>query len=310
MSVEPLTTILLIDDSITDRTRSVGLLRKADAAWDVIPVSNADDALKMLGQRRINVVISDVVMPGIDGRQLLKIMGTDYPMIPAILISSQQDDQVAAECIGLGAVNYVSKEKLAEKLGAVVKEVLKAEEELVSRRRVLEHVVQNRFQFEIENNLDQIRALVNYVRDRLLAMQVLSTIRIRNATTAVRECLLNAYFHGNLQVNSRPLELTRTEYMKVASVRQQQSEYANRRIRLAMQLGQQTVTFRISDDGQGFDHSATERLTGPPSDSFSNGNGIRLMRALMESVDFNASGTEVALAIAIDERRLMTQVKG
>ena len=114
-------------------------------------------------RRHVDIVVSDLMMPGLDGRQLLKIMNDDYPLIPVVLISAHGDDQMAAECIGLGAVNYVGKTRLADDLISVLSEVVLGEEEIVAMRRVLKHVVQNRCEFEIDSDLNQIRPLVNFV---------------------------------------------------------------------------------------------------------------------------------------------------
>lgn len=295
------TTILVVDDSVTDRTLSVGLIRRSHPNWHIIPVAGAREALQEITRRHIDIVVSDLVMPGMDGQEFLQVMSDDHPLIPVVLVTAQGDDRIAAECIALGAVNYVPKRRLAEDLVTVLNEVLQAEEEMLATRRVLQYVVQNRCQFEIDSRLDQIWSLVNFIRERLHAMQKFLPEQVRNMTTAVRESLLNAHFHGNLEVNSRPLELSRTEYVALAAERRQQPEFSDRHVRLCMLLEPGTIRFEISDDGSGFDQSCLSSLTGPPQEDFTNGNGIRRMRFLMDSVCYNDVGNEVTLTSAVTD---------
>ncbi|MEZ6130767.1 MAG: response regulator [Planctomycetaceae bacterium] len=268
------TTILLVDDSTTDRTRAMGLIRRAHPEWNVVAVPSAEQALLALAHRQIDVVVSDLVMPEIDGRQLLQTISRDYPLTPVVLITAQGCDQVAAECIGMGAVNYVSKSSLATHLAAVLDGVLRAEAETAFTQRVLKHVVQNRFRFEIDSDLNQIRALVNFVGRRLHAMQVFPAGQVRDICTAIREALLNAHVHGN---------------------RQPDSDDSPRRIRLSMVLNQGTVTFRVSDDGPGFDLNQLQELSHSDRQPCSGGNGLRQMKSLMARVEFNEIGNEVTL---------------
>ncbi len=293
------TTICFVDDSATDRVRGTGLIRKSHPDWQVIAVASAREALQHIGESMPDVVVTDLVMPEMDGKQLLKSIRESYPSIPVVLITAQGDDSIAAECVGLGAVNYVPKRLLAEKLVPVLDEVIHTEKELHITRSVLKHIQQNRCQLEIDSDLNQIRSLVNFVRERLHAMQLFSGDRVQKITTAVRESLLNAHFHGNLQVNSRPLELPRSEYIARATARKSQPEFADRRIRLTMSLQPEAIRFHIEDDGPGFDRSFLQTLSGPPQDEFSNGNGVRHMQMSMESVRWNESGNAVTMTGAV-----------
>jgi len=299
--VELSTSVLFVDDSMTDRTRGIGLIRKSYPSWEVTPARSVNAALDELAEHRFDVVVSDLVMPGLDGRALLKIMADDYPLIPVVLITSQGDDQVAAECIALGAVNYVPKRKLAERLCKVLKEVVQAAHERQITRRVLEHVVQNRCRFEIDSDLNQIRALVNRVRDRLTAMQMFSARKVKNLTTALREALLNAHFHGNMQVNSRLLETDRHDYVAAAADRKNDATFTDRSIRMTMLLEYGTVTFRIEDDGPGFDPSAFAELMDDRHGQRAEERGLRKMATLMDRVEFNATGNEVTLTDIVED---------
>lgn len=293
--------VLLVDDSMTDRTRAAGLIRKQHADWEITAVAGVQEALNEMAQWRPDVVVSDLVMPGIDGREFLKIVGRDYPTVPVVLITSQGDDQIAAECVAIGAANYVPKRLLAKQLTAVLDEVVQAEEEMRVTRGVLKYVVENKFNFQIKSDVGRISALVNFVRERLRGTQLFSSEKICGMTAAVREALLNAHYHGNLKLNSRPLELSRTEYLALAEQRKDLADFADRSIRLTMALQSDTISFCIADDGDGFDVVCLEELSGEPDEKFANGNGVRCMQSCMETVVWNEKGNEVTLSGAVED---------
>ena len=288
-------TILFVDDSATDRTRGSGLIKGRHPEWTVIQAACAEDGLKELEERHIDAVVSDLIMPNMDGREFLRKINLDFAGIPVVLITAMGDDKIAAECVELGAVNYVPKRRMAEDLVPALEDVIAAQKEVVATRRVLQHVVQNRCEFEIQNDLDQIRSLINFLRDRLSGFERFTATDIQSMTTAVRESLLNAYFHGNLETNSRPLEHTREEYVARAVRRKTESPYSDRRIRLEVSLDPVEITFRITDQGKGFKHAIVADITGPPDDRFPAGNGFRQIQQSMDAVSFNESGNMIIL---------------
>ena len=61
------------------------------------------------------------------------------------------------------------------------------------------------------------------------------------------------------------------------------------------------MTFCIGDDGPGFDPTLIECLAEPPDERLPNGNGVRQMRMLMDSVTFNDAGNEVTLTDIVEQ---------
>ncbi|MEO2017731.1 MAG: response regulator [Fuerstiella sp.] len=295
-------TILFVDDSATDRTRGSGLILGRHPEWTVLQASCAEDGLNVLAERQIDAVVSDLVMPNMDGREFLRKINLEFVGVPVVLITAQGDDRIAAECVELGAVNYVPKRRMADDLVTALEDIITAQKEVIATRRVLHYVVQNRCEFEIQNDLDQIRSLINFLRDRLSAFERFTPTDIQSMTTAVRESLLNAYFHGNLEANSQPLEHTRDEYVAHAVRHKSDPAYSDRRIRLEVKLDPVEINFSITDQGKGFNHSIVADLTGLPDDRFPAGNGFRQIHQSMDSVSFNESGNMIILTRSMCDR--------
>ncbi|MEZ6063813.1 MAG: response regulator [Planctomycetaceae bacterium] len=285
--------ILFVDDSATDRTRGVGLLRKQRPEWEIVDVPSASDGLNELGNREIDVVVTDLVMPEMDGRQFLQAVMERYPTIPVVLVTSQGSDQIAAQSMELGAVNYVPKRRLSEDLVPALEDILKAGQDSSKARDVLRHVIRNRSLFSIDNDLEQIRSLVHLVRTRLHSLHRLRADTVASLTAAVREALLNAYFHGNLEIDNNQRNRSADDFVEQALSRSRDSRFAGRQIELEMHLEPGELRFRIADEGRGFNASeviARVRQSDPATTS-----GLHVICGEVDDVSFNDTGNQITL---------------
>jgi HD-like signal output (HDOD) protein len=84
--------ILFVDDSpkILDGLRR--MLRGQQEEWDLFFAGNGNEALELLGKKDIDVVISDMRMPGMDGIRLLNEIRSRFPHIVRIALSGQMDE--------------------------------------------------------------------------------------------------------------------------------------------------------------------------------------------------------------------------
>lgn len=99
--------ILLADDEPNlRRVLSAQLTRDG---YDVVTVEDGERALEALEQHHVDVVISDLRMPKVDGMTLLKRVVEVYPDIPVILITAHGTVDTAVEALKLGAFDYITK---------------------------------------------------------------------------------------------------------------------------------------------------------------------------------------------------------
>ena len=107
-------TILLVDDNGSDvemflRTVEEELPRDEDEEVELVIAARAEGALAILDERRIDLVITDVRLPGMSGIELLKrVQGRDR-RIPVIIISWVNTVDTAVEAMRCGAFDYVTK---------------------------------------------------------------------------------------------------------------------------------------------------------------------------------------------------------
>ena len=107
-SIKP--TVLVVEDDEFQRTTLKQLLKGADQ--EIVLAPGAREAFAILRERRPDVVLLDIELPDIDGRQILaslKTKGNPLVDVPVIMITGHGEKEVVTECIRAGAVDFVVK---------------------------------------------------------------------------------------------------------------------------------------------------------------------------------------------------------
>ncbi|MFD0715739.1 response regulator [Paenibacillus sp. GCM10027626] len=97
---------------------------------EVMKAYSGEDALEVLAQHRIDIVISDIKMPGIEGIELLQEIRSQWPACKVIFLTGYNDFQYAKSAITFGGFDYILKVESDEKIiQAVERAIAKIEEE-------------------------------------------------------------------------------------------------------------------------------------------------------------------------------------
>jgi signal transduction histidine kinase len=149
--------VLLVEDN-NDMRDYLRRLLMADYAVDV--ASNGLEALEAVRRHRYSVVITDVMMPGLDGFGLLRRLRDDPPTrdLPVILVSARADPESTLEALALGADDYLVKPFNGRELSARVRASLDStsirSDDAEARGRAQERARAS----------DELRALLNELR--------------------------------------------------------------------------------------------------------------------------------------------------
>jgi len=116
--------VISVDDSSTMR-RMVSFTLKS-AGYEVLEASDGAEALSLLKTRPVDLVISDINMPNLDGIQLTRELRRQpgFTRTPIILLTTESDPAKKAEGRAAGATGWIVKPFNQEQLLAVVAKVL------------------------------------------------------------------------------------------------------------------------------------------------------------------------------------------
>lgn len=104
-------TILVVDD-LPDNRHAIASLLMANGFDNVLEAANGAEALRMLdSEREVDLVLLDILMPGMDGREVLDRMKSQAALknMPVIMVTGVNDVESVFECIEQGASDYLIK---------------------------------------------------------------------------------------------------------------------------------------------------------------------------------------------------------
>jgi CheY-like chemotaxis protein/anti-sigma regulatory factor (Ser/Thr protein kinase) len=288
------TPILIVDDSLLDR-RVAGRLLEKRSGWRALFANNGAEALTVLERNCPRAVLTDLRMPEMDGLTLVQQVRAKHPQVPVVLMTGNGSEELAVRALQAGAASYVPKQLLASHLEAALEQVLSASQLEVHRRRMLACLTQRDSRFYLENDATLIPPLVALVQEDLLALQLCDATGATRVGIALQEALLNALYHGNLEIGPGLYQQGAEALAQAAAQRRRLAPYRERRIRLFANVSHAEAVYVVMDQGPGFDPSILPESTDPANLCKGTGRGVILMRTFMDRVLFNTSGNQVTL---------------
>src|SRR5437867_8493710 len=137
--------VLVVEDD--PDIRKILELFLTEKAFRVKSAESAPQALEMLAEEPIDLILSDVRMPGMSGLDLLRHLKERDPEIQLVLMSAYSSVKDAVEAIRLGAADYVEKPIDFRRLERVLNAVIE-KRQLQHRTRILEQRLQGCITFE------------------------------------------------------------------------------------------------------------------------------------------------------------------
>jgi two-component system, NtrC family, nitrogen regulation response regulator NtrX len=134
--------ILVVDDEAGVRGSLVGIL--GDEGYAVEAVESGEAALTALENRRYDLLLLDVWLPGMDGLEVLSRVRTLDPEVPVVVISGHGSIETAVKAVRMGAQDFVEKPLALEKTLLVVKNALR-QRKLEAENRALKEQVEHRW---------------------------------------------------------------------------------------------------------------------------------------------------------------------
>ncbi|MCK9286558.1 MAG: sigma-54 dependent transcriptional regulator [Sphaerochaetaceae bacterium] len=115
-------TILVADDEKNIRN---GLqIALEDEGYEVLLAADGNEAWKLLVSSNIDLVVSDLRMPGLSGQDLLKKVVSSFPMMPVIILTGHGTIESAVEAMRNGAVDFVTKPLNLDRLFLMIRRAL------------------------------------------------------------------------------------------------------------------------------------------------------------------------------------------
>src|SRR5436309_9853095 len=160
--------VLVIDDEPVVRELIAEIL--ADAGHDVVVAAGAEEALLRLAELDVQIVVSDIVMPGLTGLELLDEMRCRRPSLPVVLVTGAGTHAMLTDALARGASGLVMKPfSHAELQGAVTTALARAAE---AERDVRERLLTPTLASALANAIEARDATMHGHCERMSALAV------------------------------------------------------------------------------------------------------------------------------------------
>jgi CheY-like chemotaxis protein/anti-sigma regulatory factor (Ser/Thr protein kinase) len=315
----PMPSVLIVDDSAVDRrlvgellsknpgvqihyavdgvetveNTPVGELAANNSVFKIDYANDGREALGKVARRPPDLVVTDLLMPEINGLQLVASLRENYPQVPVILMTSQGSEEIAVQALQQGAASYVPKRLLMRYLWETIEKVLKAAVRDHGQARLIKCMLRTESIFHLENDPALFEPLVRYLQEETIRLGVCTEADRIRVGVALEEALSNALYHGNLELTSEMR--SETGYRDLVRLRRRKPPYYKRRIEVEARITRTEAAFAIRDEGSGFDPAAILDPADPANIEKADGRGIMLMRAFMDEVRYNDIGNAVVM---------------
>lgn len=186
-------TLLIIDDEVEILDF---LERMLSSQYAILKAESGKEALQILSTEPVNLIVSDVMMPEIDGFELCKTIKStvEYSHIPVILLTAKNTIQAKVEGLELGADVYIEKPFSQEHLQAQIKSLLAnramivhyfASSPLAHIKSVAHTKADERFVDGLNKVIDDNMAEVEFDLDRMSEQMNMSRMTLHRKVKAI-----------------------------------------------------------------------------------------------------------------------------
>lgn len=288
--------ILVVDDSATQTTLITSVLR--DQGATVRTAGNGREALEAMREREPDLVVTDMQMPEMNGVELIRRMRVDFPLVPAVLVTAFGNEDLAAEALGVGAANYISKDHMGILLPDMVARMLQFAEANSQSLNLKGALTRTSFEFLLDCSIERIAPLVCLQLRLLCAMNVLHTgDRIRMAET-LNYLYFHSILHGNLEQPSGKTPISIADAIDLVDEKRQdetKQEIVERCVEIRLKVSGREARFVVSHQGMGQSIHHAPMPGTPQSFSDERGRGMLLLTSVMDEVFIDPATNQVTL---------------
>ncbi len=121
MSDQPVIRVMIVDDHALVRSGLEAFLLVQKDLKLVAQAKNGQQALVLCAETRPDVVLMDLLMPGISGVETIAQLKQQYPQIQCLALTSFQDEELVQGALRAGAIGYLLKDISSDELAAAIR---------------------------------------------------------------------------------------------------------------------------------------------------------------------------------------------
>ena len=177
--------IIVVDDEKSICSNVEKILKKNH--YEIVHATTADEALEKMAVESFSLLISDIVMPGKNGLELLKLVKKQWPLTKAVMMTAYASTDTAVKAIRMGALDYIPKPFTPDELRSTVEKALAgelAEAPTTSEEREFIDAID----LDIPFDIDEVAAVTGEAYARSLGPSDMPIIEVKMPEPLVGYC--------------------------------------------------------------------------------------------------------------------------
>jgi CheY-like chemotaxis protein/anti-sigma regulatory factor (Ser/Thr protein kinase) len=284
--------VLVVDDQEALRSLLARLLEQE--GFDPVQAEDGAQAVEMYKSQAPLVVVSDIMMPRMDGLTLLNEIKRIDRNATVILMTGQGNEDVLIKALRGGATNFFKKPFNVKELIDEIRKVVEFRLEAARSSLFSPLLVEETKTFVMPRADSPFFPIINQITLQLPCLMPQEDIL--NLKIGIEEIITNAIEHGNLGISfeEKREAIQEGRLARLIADKGRESDSAGRAVRITSRLSPELFEIRIRDDGRGFDWRTLPAVE-PENLLAFNGRGIFLTKIYFDEVAYNDSGNEVTL---------------
>jgi DNA-binding response OmpR family regulator len=266
-------TILIIDDEEEIRIS----LAKIVEQLDLSPLTAKDGlaAIDLIQAEKVDLIITDLMMPQMDGLAFIVKSRQINPRIPIAVISGYGDIKNATFALTRGAFNFITKPFTIREVENIIRKGLRLRELSLGTDKLLQNV-RNKTEIAIPSLPHLIPSVIFYIIKECQWRGIDNENLLNNISVCADEILTNALDHGN-------------------------KEDSEKTISVALNFSAETFSFTVKDEGEGFDVKKFSQMLSENHLDIPTKRGLFIAEYLMDEISFNDTGNEITATMNLKD---------
>jgi len=281
-----------VDDQEALRSLLARLLERE--GFDAVQAEDGAQAVEMFRSESPLVVVSDIMMPRMDGLTLLNEIRRIDRNATVILMTGQGNEDVLLKALRGGATNFFKKPFNVRELIDEIRKVVEFRLEAARSSLFSPLLVEETKRFVMPRADSPFFPIINQITLQLPCL--LPQEDILNLKIGIEEVITNAIEHGNLGISfeEKSKAIQEGRLAELIADKGRESDAAGRAVGITSRLSPRLFEITIRDDGKGFDWRTLPAVE-PENLLAFNGRGIFLTKIYFDEVTYNNAGNEVTL---------------
>ena len=237
-------TILVVDDSPLERTLAANILDQAEE-FEIAFAEDGEEAFDYVLSNEVDVIVTDLQMPKMDGLELLKCIRNHNPEIPIIVMTSQGSEEAAVKALQNGAAGYVIKRHLGAELLPLVQKTHWIRHKSRKRAQLMDTMTHMNFTLELPNDSTVVGQAMEYMQEAIASVPTWDATEDTRLAIALDEAFKNSMIHGNLEVGSDIRESGDDSYERLTELRRATPKFRDRKLYVDFGVSREAICIVI-----------------------------------------------------------------